>query len=68
MVATSYSVGLIVWSPASQITMWNPTACQIDIAMIEPRAVFVFPSQSIGCQARKVAAPRRLCRSPESPA
>ena len=29
----------MVCSPESQMTMWKPTACQTDMAMIEPSAV-----------------------------
>ena len=36
----------MVCSPESQMTMWKPTACQIDMNMIASSAVFGLPSQS----------------------
>ena len=46
MAAASYSSPGMVCSPDSQMTMWKPTACQIDNMMIANRAVFGLPSQS----------------------
>ena len=57
----------MVWSPASQITMWKPTACQIDMAMIAGSAVDGLPSQSTGWNAPKVSQPSTLFSSPLSP-
>src|SRR6478735_6734417 len=43
----SYRSPGMVCSPDSQMTMWKPTACQIDISMIAPSAVVGLPSQSV---------------------
>ena len=46
MSAASYSSGAMVCRPDSQITMWKPTACQIDMKMMAGIAVAGLLSQS----------------------
>ena len=54
----------MVCSPASQITMWNPTACQIDMNMIAGMAVEVLFSQSVPWTVLNVTVCSMLLTSP----
>ena len=46
----------MVCRPASQMIMWNPTACQIDMNMIAGIAVVGLFNQSVPCECPKVTA------------
>ena len=54
----------MVCRPDSQITMWNPTACQIDMKMIAGIAVEGLLSQSVPWMALKVTGCSRLFTKP----
>ena len=52
--AASYSSSGMVCRPDSQMSMWKPTACQIDSTMIAPSAVLGSFSQAVPCHAPNV--------------
>ena len=57
----------MVCKPDSQMTIWNPTACQIDMTMIAPSAVDELPSQSTFGIIPKLTASNKLFNNPFCP-
>jgi hypothetical protein len=54
----------MVWRPDSQITMWNPTACQIDMNMMAGIAAVGLFSQSVPWTTLKLSVWSMLLTSP----